>query len=334
MKILVTGASGYIGNRLAHQLAADHHEVVALVRQESAREHLQDPNIKLSKGDITDGASVRRAIKGCEAVYHVAAYARLWAADPAIFYTVNVDGTKEVLRAASEAGVGRLVFTSSTSVFGPSIAQPIKENDPRTVSFENDYELSKHLAEEEVQKFVAEGLDAVIVNPSRVFGPGLASPSNAITAMLQKAVQGKWILLPKSPQTIGNYAFIEDVVQGHIKAMRLGRSGERYILGGENKSYADLLVTVAAKIGRLNVVQVPIGLLKVLLAASLAVKKITGGQAAYGPSSLNRYARDMAFDCSKAVKELQYRITPFEEAIEQTIESLKKTTICQPLPTP
>lgn len=334
MKILVTGASGYIGNRLAHQLAADDHEVVALVRQESAREHLQHPNIQLSKGDITDGGSIRRAIKGCEAVYHVAAYSRLWAADRNIFYSVNVEGTREVLRAAAAAGVAKLVFTSSTSVFGPSLGQPIRENDPRTVSFENDYELSKHLAEEEVQKFVAEGLDAVIVNPSRVFGPGLASPSNAITGMLQKAVSGKWILLPKSPQTIGNYAFIDDVVQGHIRAMHRGRTGERYILGGENKSYADLLRTVAAKIGRLNVVQVPIGLLKVVLAASLAVKKITGGEAAYGPSSLNRYARDMAFDCSKAVNELQYHITPFEEAIENTIESLKKTTICQPIPTP
>lgn len=327
MKILVTGASGYIGQKLALALAAQQNHVVALVRSTAANESLRHPNIQICIGDINDPLAVAAAMAGCRQVYHVAGYARLWAPDSAIFYRINVDGTRIVLHAALEENIQKLVYTSSTAVFGPSLSQPIIESDPRTIAFDNDYDLSKHLAELEVHKYIQLGLPAVIVNPSRVFGPGLPSQSNVFRSMLKKAIQKSLILLPGKTSVIGNYAYIDDVVNGHINAMLMGGCGERYILGGENKSIQDLIDTVACFTGPFPTISIPGPILKFLVNCSLAYKKIAGQDAAYSASGISRYARDSAFDCSKAITMLHYNITPFTIGIENTIHEIKNEII-------
>jgi len=327
MKILVTGASGYIGQKLALTLAAQQNHVVALVRSTAANEALSHPNIQICIGDINDPLAVAAAMAGCRQVYHVAGYARLWAPDSTIFYRVNVDGTRIVLHAALQESIQKLVYTSSTAVFGPSLSQPTIEADPRTIAFDNDYDLSKHLAELEVHKYIQLGLPAVIVNPSRVFGPGLPSPSNALRPMLKKAMQKRLILLPGKTSVIGNYAYIDDVVNGHINAMLMGSCGESYILGGENKSIQEFIDTIAGFTGPFPTISIPPPILKFLVKCSLAYKKIAGQDAVYSVSGISRYARDSAFDCSKAIAMLQYNITPFTTGIENTIHELKNEII-------
>lgn len=327
MKILVTGASGYIGQKLALTLAAQQNQVVALVRSTATNAVLSHPNIQICIGDINDPLAVAAAMAGCRQVYHVAGYARLWAPESAIFYRVNVDGTRIVLQAALQENIQKLVYTSSTAVFGPSLLQPIIESDPRTIAFDNDYDLSKHLAELEVHKYIQLGLPAVIVNPSRVFGPGLPTPSNVFRSMMKKAMQKTLILLPGKTCVIGNYAYVDDVVNGHIKAMQMGGCGERYILGGENRSIQEFIDIVAGFTGPFPTISVPDPILKFLVNCSLAYKKIAGQDAVYSASGISRYSRDTAFDCSKAINMLHYKITPFTTGIENTIHELKNEII-------
>jgi nucleoside-diphosphate-sugar epimerase len=330
MKVLVTGAGGYIGNPIAHRLAEEQHQVIALVRSPASNVHLNHPNIQIMTGDITLPSSVQAAMKGCQQVYHVAGYARLWSPNPSVFYNVNVDGTRNLLLAALKENVEKFVYTSSTAVFGPSLMQPTIENDPRSFAFDNDYDLSKHLAEQEVFKYIKQGLSAVIVNPSRVYGPGLDSPSNAISRMLKNALQGRFIFLPGKASTIGNYAYIDDVVNGHINAMHLGKSGERYILGGENKSYQEIKDSITNIIGPSPVVQVPMAFFKLFLLGMISYKKITGQDAICSASGIMRYTKNSAFDCSKAKAEINYRITPFDVGIEKTIQEIIKELPCHP----
>jgi nucleoside-diphosphate-sugar epimerase len=134
-KIFVTGASGYIGSQLAKKLAGTGHSVHALIRNQSDASLINHPNIKVFYGDITKPETIREAIKGCEQVYHTAAYAKLWAKDPSVFYEINVKGTTNVFQEALNAGVRKLVYTSSAAVFGPSINALICEKDPRIIAF-------------------------------------------------------------------------------------------------------------------------------------------------------------------------------------------------------
>lgn len=330
MKVLVTGAAGFIGNRLAHQLANNGFKVVALVRSQKDQQLLEHPNINISIGDITQPETIANAMKGCRQVYHLAGFARLWAPDPSTFYTVNVTGTGNILQAAGKEHIEKLVFASSAAVFGPSLREPINENDPRSNAFDSHYDLSKHLAEQEVYKYVAAGHHAVIVNPTRVFGPGRLTPSNAIAMLLKMALSGKIIFLPGRASVIGNYAYIDDVVAGLINAMAHGRNGERYILGGENRSGRELIAAVEQVIGPFPVMHIPLALAKFLLTGIIAWKKITRQEIVYTASGITRYAKNASFDCTKASQELEFNITPMKAAIENTIQELLKEKQCHP----
>lgn len=327
MNIMITGATGFIASGLALKLAQEGNVIHALVRNPSQATMLNHPNIHLYKGDLNDETSIQHAMHNCEQVYHCAAYAKLWAKDRNDFYKINLEGTRNVLTQAQKAGVMKLVFTSSTAVFGTSMLTPMNENDPRITAYDTDYELSKHLAEEEIRSSAANGLHCVIVNPSRVFGPGPLSYSNAVARLLLQALQQKTIIIPRGGKTLANYAFVEDVINGHMKAMKYGKPGERYILGGENLSYTQVLEIVKSKIGTMRVLSLPLPVMKAAGWLQLLKSKITGEFPAYTPKMLDRYFQNAAFSCQKAEKELGYQITPFAEAIEATIQYLKKNIL-------
>ena len=153
MKIFITGATGYIGNNLAKRLAAEGHIVHALNRSAHKSDLLDHKNIQLFKGDITDFESVKNGMQGCEQVYHLAAYARVWAKDPSIYYTLNVKGTQYVLDAARELGIRDVVVTSTGGVLGPSGNSPVKEDDPRIGDILNEYEETKTQSEEMCKRY-------------------------------------------------------------------------------------------------------------------------------------------------------------------------------------
>lgn len=324
MKIFMTGITGYIGNQLAIKLASSNNAVHALVRDPGNENNLKHPGIKLFKGDITDINSIKDAMAGCEQVFHLAAFARLWARPSDIFFKINVEGTKNALDAAVENNISKLVYTSSTAVFGMSINQPISENDPRTIGFNSDYDLSKCMAEKLVIDYAAKGLCALIVNPSRVYGIGKETYSNPLTRILKALIKGKFIIVPKCPDVVANYSYLNDVVEGHILAMKYGKAGERYILGGENISYQELFTVIREVVPGRTAIAIPKALLKIAGAMQLLRFHLLNKQPAFTPSAIDRYYNNSAFSCQKAVQELNYQITPFRKGIMETIQQLKQ----------
>ena len=323
MNIFITGGTGYIGSLLARKLAERHHTIHALVRNPAAvSHHLIHPAIKLFAGDVGDVESIRTAMRGCQRAFHLAAYARMWARPSDIFFRINVDGTRNVLDAALMENISKLVHTSSTAVFGTSLSCPMSEDDPRTIGFSNDYDLSKCMAEKLVRDYADRGLAALIVNPSRVYGPGNETFSNPFTRIFKRIIDGKIVAVPRCPHVVSNYSYIHDVVRGHVLAMERGRPGQRYILGGENVSYRRFFEIVRQFLPT-RLITIPKPLLKTAGACQLLRHYLTGSTPMFTPSTVNRYYSNTAFSSQKAIDELQYAITPFAEGIRETIEHLK-----------
>jgi len=228
------------------------------------------------------------------------------------------------LAAAVEKNVDGFVYTSSTAVFGISLNEPLSESDPRIIGFNNDYDLSKCMAEKLVMDYAAKGLHALIVNPSRVYGPGIETYSNPFTRFLKASIKGKVVPIPKCPGVIANYSYVHDVVDGHILAMKYGRPGERYILGGENISYRQMLSVVKEVLPGSRTIYVPKTLLQAAGGMQLLRFYFTKKQPAFTPSAINRYYSNTAFTCAKAIQDLNYKITPFKKGITETIQHLKQ----------
>ncbi|MGZ3939737.1 MAG: NAD-dependent epimerase/dehydratase family protein, partial [Flavisolibacter sp.] len=158
MKLFITGTTGYIGQKLMEAALAKGLTVHALVRNLSAQKLNQHKRLRYFRGDVTDYESVEMAMRGCDVVLHAAGITQLWHHDRTVFYRVNVGGTRNVLEAASYHKVKKLVYTSTCGVLGPSLLNPVNEEDPRVAPFENDYEISKHCAEELVKEYSRRGL--------------------------------------------------------------------------------------------------------------------------------------------------------------------------------
>lgn len=323
MKTFITGASGYLGQRLAWRLAESGERVQVLIRNKNKAVHLRHPNIKIFYGDLLDLKSIKEAMGDCQFIFHVAALARVWSKNPEDFYTVNVDGTKNVIQAAKEANVKKFILTSSTGTIGPSLKEPNDENTSRRSSFNNDYELSKYQAEKEVLKEVSNGFPGLILNPSRIFGPGLESPSSGINRLIAGYLKKRVAIMPTTHQALGNYGFIDDIVEGHIQAREKGEIGQKYILGGENKSLGVLFHTIHKLTPQRGIIlKFPIWPMKYWSRVELFLGNNFGRSPKITPDFVKRINEDAAYSSKKAMDELGYRITPFEEAMKTTIQFL------------
>jgi nucleoside-diphosphate-sugar epimerase len=324
MKILITGATGYIGYKLAMEAARRNYTVHILVRDLQSPLLPVHPNIIKFKGDVTDKASVLTAMQGCAKVMHAAAIAKLTAKDNSIFYSVNVEGTRNMLDAALTLGVKKFVFTSSGAVIGPSGKYPMNENDPRIIAFENDYEISKHWAEELVKEYCRKGLFAITVAAPRVYGPGHECNGNTMNVLLKNILLTGIAFVPSCDNVIANYAFVDDVVNGHFLAMEKGLGGEKYILGGENLSYRSFFQTIKQKAGeKIRLIRVPKFLLKLWSLLYMCFCTIIRKETHISPKVIDRIAQNRALSCEKAIRQLGYSITPFSEGIHKTILHLK-----------
>jgi nucleoside-diphosphate-sugar epimerase len=320
MKILITGATGYIGYKLAMEAARRDHTVHILVRDIQSPLLPVHPNIMKFKGDITDRASVLAAMQGCSKVMHAAAIAKLSAKDNSIFYSVNVEGTRNMLEAALALNVKRFVFTSSGAVIGPSGKYPMSENDPRIAAFENDYEISKHWAEELVKEYCHRGLFAVIVAAPRVYGPGHDCNGNTMNILLKNILSMRLAFVPSCDNVVANYAFVDDVVKGHFLAMEKGLGGEKYILGGENLSYRSFFQTIKEKANkRIRLIRTPKFLLKIWSFLYMCICGLLKKETHISPKVVDRLAQNRALSCDKAIRQLGYSITPFSVGIQKTI---------------
>lgn len=322
MKILVTGAGGFIASNLALKLAESGTGVRALYRSKISA-GLHHPNIELIQGDILDAAVLEKAAGGCEKIFHVAALANNWAKNSRQFYDVNVAGTENVLRAGKKTGVKKIVVTSTAGTIGPSPdGNPVTEKQSSTLF--GHYEKSKKKSEDKALEFVEKGMDIVIVNPTRVFGPGELSKSNAVTKIIHKYIEKKWKFIPGNGENIGNYAFVEDVVNGHRLAMEKGKAGERYLLGGHNASFNEFINIVSEVSGIKNkLATVPLGLIGIFGLAEDIAAGIFGREPQITYAWVKKYKANWTTSTEKAEKELGYTVTPLKEAVKKTIKWLK-----------
>jgi nucleoside-diphosphate-sugar epimerase len=325
MKALVTGATGFIGRHLVERLAKNGVDVRVLGRRTADVSSFTRRNIEICWGDVIDRSAVEAAVQGCDQVFHLAAFAQGWAKDPRTYFDINVGGLENLLSASQRASVEKVVYTSSSVTLGPSNGTPVNESSPRPQEFLTVYEQSKYMAEQKALSYVRTGLKVVIVCPTRVFGPGVLSEANSLTRMIEQYLDGKWRLILGDGNEIGNYVYVQDVVEGHLLAMERGRPGERYLLGGENASYNELFEIVSELSGRrYRLFHVP-GFLALLTSE---VERFRGKHFKHHPLITPAWVRtfiaDWAFSTEKAQIELGCKITPLREALAMTIDWLQQ----------
>ena len=322
-RYLVTGGTGFIGRRLVDKLVDQGHEVHVLSRDPAKKALFRSPQVHFFTGDITSPEALQRAMEGCHAVFHLAAYAKGWAPDDRPYETYNVTGTERVLQAARQQGVARVLFCSTAGVINPSSGTPATEETLRTLPFFTAYERTKAKAEEVVQQYVREGGDAVIVNPSRVFGPGPLVESNSVTRIIDLFRRGKWHIIPGDGRSYGNYVYVDDVAEGMLLARERGRCGERYILGGENLTYLDLFEALRQATGRRPwLLPLPLPLMLFLSRLMMGGYRLFRLRPLITPDWVKRYMYDWKLSTAKARSELGYHPLPFSEALQKTLSYL------------
>ncbi len=319
MRTLVTGATGFVGSHLARALLARGEEVRCLVRASSPRDNLEGLDVELALGDLRRRETLDAAVAGCGALYHCAADYRLFVHRPPEIYANNVDGTDNILAAAADAGVGKVVYTSSVGALGLAPGDGIAdETTPVTeADMVGHYKRSKFRAERVAERWAARGLPVVIVNPSTPIGEGDIKP----TATGQVIVDYLNRKIPAYVDTGLNWVDVRDVALGHILAAEKGKVGEKYILGHRNlelRAFFDLLaeVTGLPPVRHRLPHFIPIG----FAAFATGAAKLFGHQprVALESALLARYK--MYFDAGKAVRELRLPQTPIEQPLRRAVE--------------
>jgi dihydroflavonol-4-reductase len=307
MKALVTGANGFLGSAVVRALLADGAAVRAFARAGSDRRNLEGLDVELAVGDLTDRDSLRRAAAGCDSVFHVAADYRLWVADPDPMYRANVDGSVNVLEAAAAAGATRMVYTSSVAVLGLNKDRaPADEETPVTVDdMVGHYKRSKFLAEAAVLKRATElTFPVVTVNPSTPIGPRDIKPTPTGRILLDAAA-GR---MPAFVDTGLNLVHVDDVAQGHLAAFKIGVSGQRYILGGDDFTLQQILKLVAEHVGRrASTIRLPHWSVYPLAVGAEAVAMLTKREPRVTLDGVRMSKKHMYFSSRKAQRELKYR---------------------------
>lgn len=329
MTTLVTGATGFVGSAVARQLLKDGHQVRVLIRPHSDRRNLEGLAVEIIHGDLTERKSLDRALKGCKILFHVAADYRLWVRNPQDIYQNNVTGTRNILLAAADAGVDRIVYTSSVATLGLIADKtPADEETPVTlIDMIGHYKRSKFLAEAAVRKlYETQGLPVIIVNPSTPIGPRDIKPTPT-GRMIVDAAAGR---MPAYVDTGLNFVGVDDVAIGHQLALERGRLGERYILGGENMTLQNILTEIAAITGRRAPrFRLPHHAVLPIAYLAEAWARLTNSNDPRVTVDGVRLARKhMFFAIDKARRELGFNPCPAQEALREAIYWFRRHGYC------
>jgi dihydroflavonol-4-reductase len=319
---LVTGATGFVGSAVARTLVSAGREVRVLARPDGDRRNLSGLEVEVAEGSLTDARALAHAVAGCRYLFHVAADYRLWVPDPAPMFRTNVDGTRALMEAALEAGVERVVYTSSVAVLGLAANGSADEATPSRIDdMVGPYKRSKFAAEEIVRTLVAERrLPAVVVNPSTPVGPRDLRPTPTGRIILE-AARGR---MPGFVDTGLNIAHVDDVAAGHVLAAEHGHIGERYILGGENLPLATILDEVARLVGRPPPrLEVPYWLANFAAIGGELKARLTGSTPMATRDSVRMSRKKMYFTSARAERELGYRSRPAAAAIADAVAWFK-----------
>ena len=324
MNCFVTGASGFIGANLVHELVARGHRVRALLRPNADLRGLAGADCERVPGDVSDRAALAAGLRGCDWCFHVAASYHLWLRDYAPMFAANVDGTRNVLETAAAAGCTRIVYTSTVGCIGlpraiAGVVTPTDETAPVTeAQMSNPYKLSKWRAEVVARELAAAGLPIIIVNPSAPVGPRDVKPTptgQVIVDFLNRQ-------MPAYLDTGLNWVHVRDVALGHILAAEKGRVGERYILGHADGNWSmKQALEVLAEISGLPAPKFQVPYTVALLAAHVdeALSRVTG-KPPKAPLAGVRMARyKMFFNPAKAIRELGLPQTPPRQALADAV---------------
>ena len=319
LKTLVTGATGFVGRAVVEALLAQGREVRVLARRPQHRA-LSGLPVEMVRGDLTDPASLQRAVQGCSRLFHVAADYRLWVPDPATMYATNVEGTRALLQAALEAGVERVVYTSTVGTLGnPGDGTPGTEETPVSLAdMVGHYKKSKFLAEQAALEYAGQGLPLVVVNPSTPVGAWDVRPTPT-GQMLVDFLRGK---MPAFLDSGLNLIHVRDVAQGHLSAEDRGRVGEKYILGHQNLTLAEIF----AKLALISGIRAPRWRLPYYPILGLAYLNefwstwITRRPPMVPLTAVKMARKFMFFDSQKAIRELGLPQTPVDQALQDAVE--------------
>ncbi|HZS61928.1 MAG TPA: hopanoid-associated sugar epimerase [Gemmatimonadaceae bacterium] len=317
MRALVTGATGFVGAAVARHLLAAGHRVRVLARPNNDRRNLQHLDVEITEGDLTDPASLARATRECQAVFHVAADYRLWVPDPKTMYAANVDGTRAVVEAALDSGVDRIVYTSSVATLGYAAdGKPADEDTPSNLNdMIGHYKRSKFLAEEAVREKV------ITVNPSTPVGPGDIKPTPT-GRMIRDAINGR---MPAYVDTGLNIVDVDDVATGHLLAYEKGVVGRRYVLGGTNMTLREILTELARVSGR-RPPKWRLSHRAVLPIAYIAEgwAHVSGREPLATVDGVKLSAHAMYFSSARAMRELGYAPGDANAALDRAAEWFKR----------
>jgi len=317
-KTLVTGGTGFLGRAVVMELLAAGRKVRVLARQPD-HPALTGLKVEVARGDLRDPSSLATAVTGCRRVFHVAADYRLWVPDPEVMYAVNVQGTKDLLAAAAEAGVTRIVYTSTVGTLGnPGDGTPGTEETPVSLNdMVGHYKRSKFLAEQAVLEAARQGFPVVLVHPSAPVGPWDARPTPT-GQMIVDFLQGR---MPAYLETGLNLVHVRDVAQGHLLAEEKGRGGEKYILGNQNLSLSEIFQMLADITGlpapRVRLPYWPILALSYL--DEFWATHISHKPPRMPVAAVKMAKKFMYFDNRKAVRELGLPQTPVRQALKDAV---------------
>jgi dihydroflavonol-4-reductase len=324
MLVFLTGATGFVGSHVARALAEQGADLRLLVRAKSNLKNVEDIKADLVTGDLRDPASLEKGIAGCEFVFHVAADYRLWVRDPEEMYRSNVEGTRAILEAARKNKVRRVVYTSSVATMGfTSNGQPADENSP--VSLDNmigPYKRSKFQAEQVAIEAARAGQDVVIVNPSTPVGERDIKPTptgRIVVDFLKRK-------FPAYVDTGLNLVDVKECAQGHVAALNRGKSGERYILGGENLTLKQILDKLGAITGLPSpTVRVPYVLaLATGVVDEIVTGRIRGKEPRATIDAVRMGRKKMFVSSAKAERDLGWKAGSVDDALQRAAEWFKQ----------
>ncbi len=322
MTTLITGATGFIGSAVARELSESGTKIRCLVRETSSMKNLDGLYVEITHGDICDIDSLRRALKGCDGVYHLAAVYANWLPDPGQMYRVNEEGTRNVLTACREAEIQKIVYCSSVAALGAHGKIPADESAQFNLNSTRDhYYISKYRAEQVALEFARTGLPVVIVNPSNPIGPRDIAPTPT-GALIINLLKGKF---PGYVDGGINLIDVTDCAQGIVAAMEKGRAGDKFILGNKNvsiKAYFDLIVKAAGS-GKSPSFRIPAWIAVLSGFGYQMLARITGKPPVTSASWARVGSHYSWWDCTKARENLGLGQRPLEESIADAIQWFK-----------
>jgi NAD+-dependent farnesol dehydrogenase len=342
--VLLTGATGYVGSQIGRELIARHMPFRVVVRDPSRLEfgirnseseiRSSKPETRNSKfetrpsmppyeiavGDVRDVDSLKKALIGVNCVIHTAALVKMWVPDRRDFWRVNVDGLKLFLQAAGDAGVERVVYTSSFIALGPSADVNAGEGLCHVGPHSNEYEETKAEALEWLRQEGFRRFPVVALLPGVIYGPGPRTEGNLMGGMIDQYLSGKFPGLLGSGEQCWSFAFNADVVSAHLAAVKRGRLGEEYVLGGDNRSLNEFF-RLLAQLSNVHrpIRHLPLWAGKAMGAVEVARARLFGHRPQVTPGVAEIFKHDWVYSSAKAIRELDYCVTPLEEGLAKTL---------------